>query len=276
MTAAKSTAYAALEVATGRRGTARVVNGQRIRFPARWARYYGDEYESSTFAWMRHSVPPGSVALDIGAHIGLMSVQLARCVGRGGHASSFDPSPGTRQVLERGRLNHIAHRVEVRPEAVSDHQGRATFYDTGNAVSAANTLVNAGSPLDEEGHSTSYEVPVTSVDLFAHARGLRPAFLKIDAEGVELDVLRGRAKCFASAARTLTSPCTRPPSRATATRWKRSGKSSASTACASCVPRPPAQQVLPGLRGTRRGGSRCGSGKRRIAPTSCSAPKCLT
>jgi FkbM family methyltransferase len=195
--AEKKTAYAALEVATHRRGVARVINGERIRFPARRARYYGAEYEAATVAWMRQSIQPGGVALDIGAHIGLMSVQLARCVGRSGRVFSFERTSGTRQVLQRVlRFNHVAARVEVRSEAVSDHEGHATFFDTGNAVSAANTLVNAADANGSGARTGSYQVPLTSVDIFCRSRGLHPTFVKIDAEGVELDVLRGAREVF--------------------------------------------------------------------------------
>ncbi|NJK44255.1 MAG: FkbM family methyltransferase, partial [Pleurocapsa sp. SU_196_0] len=73
---------------------------------------------------------PGDVFLDIGAHIGLFTVVMARLVGPEGRVFSFEPTPSTRAVLERTvRLNQCDDRAEVRPEAVARTSGRSEFFD---------------------------------------------------------------------------------------------------------------------------------------------------
>src|SRR5260370_39088802 len=62
----------------GRRGLMRVLNGRepiRVR-PAH--RYAAEHYEPAVFDYLRAKVQPGAVVLDVGAHVGLFTVLLAR------------------------------------------------------------------------------------------------------------------------------------------------------------------------------------------------------
>lgn len=183
---AKSLVYGAVEVLTAGRGVRRVINGEAVRFPARWSRFYPSSYEPDRHRFLRVHCLPGHTVLDVGAHIGLYSAIFARLVGSGGRVFAFEPTPDTRTVLKRTiRLNRCEGIVEVRAEAVSNVSDRTTFFDTGVAGSNANTLVKDGRSRGE------YAVDVVTVDDFAAARGLAVDCLKIDAEGSELDVLRG-------------------------------------------------------------------------------------
>jgi FkbM family methyltransferase len=188
----KSVVYGALAISTSRRGIKRTIGGEEIRFPARWFRYYEADYEPETFSFLRANLKEGQTALDVGAHIGLFSVVMARLVGASGHVFSFEPTPLTNKVLkETVRLNRCEEIVEVRAEAVSNKTGTATFYDTGHAASNANSLVKG------EKSRGGLEVKTTSIDDFAGARGLSVNCIKIDVEGAELHALRGGARTFA-------------------------------------------------------------------------------
>ena len=79
----------------------------------------------------------------------------------------------------------------MRPEAVSESAGAATFFDSGDEVSVSNSLVQYG-----ELHRAA-TVSLTSLDEFVGQRGLKVDFVKIDVEGAELQVLRGARNTFA-------------------------------------------------------------------------------
>jgi len=180
-----------LDLLTARRGVARRIGGETIRFPARFCRYYESDYEPETFAFLRENCRTGDAALDIGAHIGLFSVVIARLVGPSGRVLAFEPTPTTRKVLERTlRLNGLEDRVELRSEAVSSKSGTATFFDTGDLVSNANSLVATAR------HDGEIRVNTVSVDDLVDAGGLSVGCIKIDVEGAELDTLRGAARCL--------------------------------------------------------------------------------
>ncbi len=187
----KEIAYKVLEITTGGRGVARMVDDRPIRFPARWSRYYSSEYDPATFEFLEKNLKEGDTVLDIGAHIGLFSVAMASMVGDEGRVFCFEPTPLTREVLSKViALNGCAGNVEVRGEAVSARSGSTLFYETDVDVSNANSLVKT------EIGKKPIEVAMTSVDEFAKERGLTINCLKIDVEGAEMDVLTGARDTF--------------------------------------------------------------------------------
>jgi FkbM family methyltransferase len=124
--------------------------------------------------------------MDIGAHMGLFSVVMARLVGPTGRVYSFEPTPLSRKVLERAvRINGCAGIVEVRPKAVAGATGKAVLYDTGPPASNANSLVRS---VKSKSGITLEEM---SLDDFVTSRQLNVTCLKIDVEGAELELLRG-------------------------------------------------------------------------------------
>jgi len=191
MSQVKEIAYSVLNAVTFGRGVARRISGETIRFPARWSRYYESDYEPETFRFFRENLKAGDTVLDIGGHIGLFAVTTARLVGGNGKVFSFEPTPFTRGVLEEVvALNGVSGIVEVRSEAVSSKRGSTVFYDTGDTISNANSLVRTA--------RSRTEIPITliSVDEFVEEKGLKVDCIKIDVEGVELDVIRGARKTF--------------------------------------------------------------------------------
>jgi FkbM family methyltransferase len=187
--AAKRIAYALMEILLLGRGVKRNISGSKVRLPVRFSRYYAANYESQTLSFIKRSCKEGDTVFDLGAHLGLITVVMAQCVGPNGNVISFEPTPFTNGILRRTvRINGIQKLVEVRNEAVSNASGVAAFHDTNNQASNANSLVRG----PQTHHSV--EVATISLDDFAEQRNLRPAVIKIDVEGAELDVLRGATR----------------------------------------------------------------------------------
>jgi FkbM family methyltransferase len=192
MSLVKSLIYGAAELATFGRGISRVVGGEQVRFPPRWCRYYPADYEPDTNDFIREHCKSGQTVLDIGAHLGLFTVLMARRVGPTGRVYSFEPTALTRKLLQRVvNLNGCSTMVEVRPEAVGSITGTAVFHETADTESNANSLVQT-----QRSHHTT-TVPTTTLDDFTKMRGLTVSCLKIDVEGAELDLLRGAGEFFA-------------------------------------------------------------------------------
>ncbi len=192
MSALKELAYSAVDLLTLGNGINRHIGGESFRFPTRWSRYYEADYEPETFSFFRSHLKAGDTVLDIGAHIGIFAVLAARIVGEAGKVFAFEPTPFTREVLrEVVALNAVDSIVKIRPEAVSLESGETVFFDTGDAISNANSLVRT------ERSQTEIPIKVTSVDEFSNENSLTINCLKIDVEGAELDLLRGAQKTFA-------------------------------------------------------------------------------
>src|SRR5436190_3736663 len=96
----KDIAYKTLDAVNFGAGVKRRINGDTIRFPARWSRYYEADYAPETFHLFHEHLKAGDTVLDIGGHIGLFAVVTAQLVGSKGKVFSFEPTPFTRGVLQ--------------------------------------------------------------------------------------------------------------------------------------------------------------------------------
>ena len=124
-------------------------------------------------------MPPGGVAVDGGAHIGYLTVHLARA----GHVYAFEPEAESRAALARNlERNGVAGRVTVFPQALGAGTGRATLHVGGGGETS--TLA----PL--EGERATTEVEVVALDDVL-PRDRRVDVVKLDLEGCETAALRG-------------------------------------------------------------------------------------
>jgi FkbM family methyltransferase len=139
--------------------------------------------------WVR----PGDLVFDVGANFG---ARTAAFLGLGARVVAVDPQERCIAELRARFGNH--DRVKIVQTALGATQGEATML-----VSNALT-VSSLSPqwVDKVKASGRFEgcrwdkqviVPVTRMDDLITAHGL-PAFVKIDVEGFELEVLRGLSK----------------------------------------------------------------------------------
>jgi len=171
----------------GKRGLVRVLNGQdpiRIR-PAH--RYAAENYEPAVFDYLKRHVQPGMVIFDVGAHVGLFTLLLARWAGPTGRIFAFEPAAVTRLALmDHLALNDLADRVCVCPLAISDREGKAFLYAIAN--SPENTLSAMHGRLPR---AQGAPITVTTIDAFCETRFLAPALIKMDIEGYEIHALRG-------------------------------------------------------------------------------------
>src|SRR5439155_3307091 len=170
----------------GQRGLVRVINDQdtvRIRPDHRYA---AETYEPAVFDYLKRKVQAGMMVFDVGAHVGLFTVLLARWVGPSGRIFAFEPAPGTRAALvDHLALNQVADRVCVSPLAVSDQEGSAFLYTMANCPENTLSATHGRLPQPRE-----IPVSVTTIDAFCAAQALVPDILKIDIEGFELHALR--------------------------------------------------------------------------------------
>jgi methyltransferase, FkbM family len=142
-------------------------------------------------------VKDGDFFVDVGANVGHYAVPVASMVGDTGQIIAFEPEIEARTLLERNiALNKLAARIRVEPFAVCDSQGTRAFYSRHD---------DSMSSLHREGFGTNSGmadisetlVKTVSLDDYLASHGLRdPDWLKIDAEGAEIQVLRGARRAL--------------------------------------------------------------------------------
>lgn len=166
---------------------AQLPRGERVHLIAsqRYLAWNRDEYEA-----FRADITSGSVVLDLGANVGAYSVLFAQWAGHSGRVFAFEPAPEPRRALiEMLRVNGVADRVSVSAHAVSGSPGGASFHANGS--DGANRLLRDHRP-------GALAVTTTTVDEFCQRMEIVPAFIKVDVEGAELDVLRGARQTISS------------------------------------------------------------------------------
>jgi FkbM family methyltransferase len=150
--------------------------------PQREKYYWTGRYERAVQDAFEALVRPGDVVWDIGAHIGFFSLLASRLVGDSGCVVAFEPVKENRLRLERNVSLNEAHNVAVRSEAVGGESGAAVLH--ARSSSSMWTLRHGrASPA-------SRVVPCTTLDDIVRST-CPPTLIKVDAEDVELDVLRG-------------------------------------------------------------------------------------
>lgn len=94
------------------------------RTESRREQYLIGEYFRSDFAWR-----PGMTVFDIGANVGMFSLELLRRCDGDARIFAFEPAPSSFEMLERNIRESFGNApVSVRRVAVSDRRGQATLY----------------------------------------------------------------------------------------------------------------------------------------------------
>jgi FkbM family methyltransferase len=133
------------------------------------------------------------VVLDVGANDGSWARELRRA-GLRGRIVSFEPLAESFAALERSADWEI-HRL-----ALGDRAGRARLHVSANRQSSSllPMLDRHERAAPESAVIRSEEVEVARLDDLGAVRAGEHAYLKLDVQGAELDVLRGAARTLES------------------------------------------------------------------------------
>ena len=184
----------ALRLATARSGLGRVVNGIEYRVDSRCRHQFAPEYEAAAAGFLCKHIAPGAVVYNVGANVGVLTVQLARWTGPRGRVVAFEPNPYAAGLLKRNlRLNRLDSQVEIVGAAIGDTVGDVMLH-----VSGANGMarVMRANPLLP--NTEAVRVPVTTLDRFSDGRQLKPGWIVMDIEGWEVAALRGGRELFSA------------------------------------------------------------------------------
>lgn len=138
---------------------------------------------------IRSVLRAGDMAVNVGAHVGYFTRMMSTIVCGTGVVLAYEPAPSNRRLLELNLADKS--NVSIRPSAVSDTAGWATFTFSG---------VNPGDHRLADEHpdaAGSMSVQVVTLD---EDMG-RPVDLRLiltDAQGLDLHILRGARDLIAT------------------------------------------------------------------------------
>ncbi|WP_316978465.1 FkbM family methyltransferase [Shumkonia mesophila] len=142
--------------------------------------------------FLRRVIEPGWQAIDIGANHGVYTLVIANLAGPAGHVWAFEPASSTARLLAAGVTVNGFSNVTLEQSAVSDFSGTAELSLSDN--SELNKLADGAAP---DGAVETVSVVTLDQSRLQHGwRGID--FIKLDAEGQEMNVLRGGRDFLAS------------------------------------------------------------------------------
>ena len=161
--------------------------------------YYGTPQRRAAMERLyRHFVKPDELVFDIGAHVGDRVAAFRRL---GARVVAVEPQPALRRTL---RLLHGRDRaVVIEPVALGRAEGSIELklnLDNPTVSTASADFIHAaaGAPgWEGQEWTTNVTVPMTTLDALI-ARYGTPAFIKIDVEGFEAEVLAGLSRPVAA------------------------------------------------------------------------------
>lgn len=138
-------------------------------------------YNTDEQSVLRRFVTPGMTVVDVGVNLGLHLALMSHLVGSRGHVWGFEPNPALTPNLIRAAVQ--MKNATIVPVALNDKPGPVTFYVPEDHM--------MGSLWDWTKGSRASEV-LTVPSLRFDDLGLGSVdFLKVDAEGAELEIFKG-------------------------------------------------------------------------------------
>jgi FkbM family methyltransferase len=160
--------------------------GMRIALPQAGTAvlvYYRRHSDILVVETLESVLRPGMTVLDIGASIGEYTLVAAKLVTPQGRVHAVEPlSTCAEAIRQNAGLNSLEH-VSVHELAISDRSGRIGFVsDSGRTFGW----------IANDGAAPAFQAEVRSLDDFVKEQGIGQVdFIKLDAGGNELSVLRG-------------------------------------------------------------------------------------
>lgn len=159
---------------------------------------YG-EWTEGEIASLRQLLRQNDCVVDIGANVGAHTVAFAKSVAPGGCIVAFEPQPRVFHLLCANTTINGLGNVRLFPAACAAEPGSLWFPEldyTRESNVGAFTLDNARGVeqrmVQATGQRIGQQVPIVTLDDTYDLPALR--LLKIDVEGMELDVLKGAEK----------------------------------------------------------------------------------
>lgn len=167
-----------------------LVGGTRMLIDPRNEKYYWTGlHEPEIQAALAAALAPGFTCWDVGAHAGFFTILSSRLVGSAGTVHAFEPGIASFAQLEWAVAVNGLDNARLHKFALAGVEGQGMLFDRGSTLMASlrSTTGSGGRAVP---------VPCRTIDSLAADFGI-PDVVKIDVEGLELDVLAAGRATFA-------------------------------------------------------------------------------
>ena len=146
-------------------------------------------HEPGTAEVIRLLIQRGDRVVDIGAHIGLLSLVMAEAVGPEGHVYVFEPVARSAEAARRSLIaNGFTDRCSIEVVAIAAEAGQSRFYRGHNSMMGS---------LYDLAEGADYSIVETRTLEQSLDPSVPISLIKIDVEGAEVIVLSGMQRIVA-------------------------------------------------------------------------------
>lgn len=160
--------------------------------------FHGKNRERATTDRFSEIISADDVVIEVGGHIGYMSLLFSQLVGEQGSVIVFEPGINNLPYIKYNAS--LRSNIAIEEFAVCDKIGETTFY-LENLTGQNNSLLQDYEVLNRNIAAASIEttrqcvtVQTLTLDHFVETRQICPNFIKIDIEGAEYVALCGATK----------------------------------------------------------------------------------
>lgn len=172
-----------------------VING--VRFAIDAAKYpkvakdvFCGTYETTLLHQLPRFITRGSICIDVGANVGVVTVYMAGLSGEEGEVHAFEPVPEYHENVKKIRDLNPSFRIIANSIALGDSTETRNIFCTRSEGIGVNSFIRDF--IDESQWKGSVAVNIITLsDYLKHNSISHIDLLKIDAEGWGLPVLRG-------------------------------------------------------------------------------------
>lgn len=148
-------------------------------------------WEQDTTRFLRSYIKPGMQICEVGSNIGYFTILMSSLVGEKGYIHAFEPNPRTLSFLKTNvDINNRYSKIHIYSSAISNVEGTTSLHVLKKHAASGSILKLPQTTLTRRfDECESISVPVTTLDVSLKDKKID--FIKIDAEGSELEILEG-------------------------------------------------------------------------------------
>ena len=153
---------------------------------------YG-EYSEIELSIIMKFIKKGDYVFDIGSNIGAFTVPFLKKIGKSGKVFSFEPQREIYEILKMNIDKNERHNIELFELGLGMEKTTIdlTFinYNVIDNFGGVSLVQNKNNPFFPNKNDAKQKIKITTLDQFLHLKKCN--FVKLDVEGMELDVLNG-------------------------------------------------------------------------------------
>ena len=146
------------------------------------------EYEPGSMKLMKKFIKRGNVVIDLGANIGIYTLEYAKLVGPNGKVFAFEPEPKIFNLLQKNIQINGYQNVSPIKKAVIDKEGEDNLYVSKNCGDSV--------MYNEFQDKIPLKVKTTTLNNFFKDFNRKISFIKIDCDGSETRIIKSGSELF--------------------------------------------------------------------------------